>query len=771
MQGTPSFGGLNACTGRQFGEDQLTLTKRSDCEHRCVDITPQAPLALEALVALGYHCSFIPLGELTMRLICALLILLASTASQAAERRTITHEDLWLMPRVGSPATSPDGSNVAFPVLEPAYKKEEQVADLWVVPTDGRESPRRITSGKGGEEAPAWSNDSRQLAFAAKRGDYKQAQIYIIDLSRGGEAQRATKISTGASSPQFSPDGSHVLFISNVYPESRNDADSERLAKQKKDQKYNARTYTSYPIRNWDKWADGKQAHVFVQRIGDQAARDLLAGSALIKLAGFDMAKDSARWAPDGKSVVFAASRNRDRAAWSFTHDDLWSVSINGGEPRRLTGAEGLEAGDSWGSPSFSRDGGKLFAIVEPRTAMVYNAPQLGVFDWPTMQSRGRIRLPEGRKIADYAIAPDGNQVNLLGEDAGQTKLYRSAPRDGEAELVGAPEHGMVSGLSMGGSRAPVLIAQYQSATEPPEIVRLDPNGRDFRRLSSFATAKAAALDLPPVENFWFTNQRGQRIHNMIVRPPAFDARKKYPLLVLMHGGPYSQWSDAWVLRWNYHLLSADGYVLLLTNYVGSTSEGEAFAQAIQGDPLKGPADDVNQAADEAMKRYSFIDASRQCAAGASYGGHLANWLQGTTTRYRCLISHAGLVNLESQWGTSDNSYDREIAMGGPVWAQGAVWREQNPIRLAANFKTPVLVSFGEKDFRVPLNNGLEYWTALQRQQVESKLIIFPDENHWIMKGEDSRYYYAQVRDWLTHYLDPLSRQSKGAGPRPSKQQ
>ncbi|HET9033615.1 MAG TPA: S9 family peptidase [Dokdonella sp.] len=682
---------------------------------------------------------------------------MATTGLHAAEKRVITHEDLWLMPRVGAPVTSPDGANVAFQLLEPAYKKEEQVADLWLVPSDGREPPRRITSGKGGEDSPAWSNDSHRLAFSAKRGDDKQAQIYIIDLARGGEAQRATKISTGATMPQFSPNGLHVLFVSNVYPEALNDADSERLAKEKKDQKFKARTYTSYPIRNWDKWIDEKQAHLFVQRIGEQDARDLLAGSALIKLPGFDLAKGSARWTPDGKAVVFAASRNRDRAAWSFTHDDLWMVSINGDEPRRLTGAAGIEAGDSWEAPEFSRDGRSLFAIVEPRTDKVYNAPLLGMFDWPSMRERGRIRLPEGRKIADFAISPDGKHVDLLGEDAGQLKLFRAATRSGEAQLIGAPAHGMVSDLSMGGTRSPVLIAVYESATEPPEIVRLNPNGVDFRRLSSFARSKAAALDLPPVENFWFTNERGQRIHNMIVRPPAFDPRKKYPLLVLMHGGPYSQWHDAWVLRWNYHLLSADGYVLLLTNYVGSTSGSEAFAQAIQGDPLKGPADDINQAADEAIRRYSFIDANRQCAAGASYGGHLANWLQGTTTRYRCLISHAGLVNLESQWGTSDHSYGREIAVGGPVWEQNPIWREQNPIRLAANFKTPVLVSFGEKDFRVPLNNGLEYWTALQRQQVESKLIIFPDENHWIMKGEDSRYYYAQVRDWLKTYLEPTS--------------
>ena len=220
-----------------------------------------------------------------------------------------------------------------------------------------------------------------------------------------------------------------------------------------------------------------------------------------------------------------------------------------------------------------------------------------------------------------------------------------------------------------------------------------------------------------------------------------------------MHGGPHTQWRDQWVLRWNYHLLATPGQVVLLTNYRGSTNQGEAFAQAIMGDPLRGPAEDINAAADAAIARYDFIDGSRQCAGGASYGGHLANWMQGSTDRYDCLVSHAGLVNLEAQWGTSDVAWSREANMGGPVWEQGEVWRTQNPIRLAANFRTPTLVTFGERDFRVPINNGLEYWAALQRQQVESRLVVFPDENHWILKGENSRYFYQEVTDWLRRWL------------------
>lgn len=688
-----------------------------------------------------------------MRFICTVVFLLLPAIASAAGKRPITHEDLWLMPRVGAPATSPDGQWAVFPLIEPSYVKEEQTSDLWIVPTDGRAAPRRITSGKGSESDPAWSPDSRLLAFSAKRGDDKESEIYVIDLARGGEAQRATRISTGAALPQFSPDGTRLLYSSSVPTQSRNDADSQRLAKEEEEKKYKARAYSSYPIRSWDAWIEDKQLRLFVQRIGEQDGRDLLAGSKLSTLRGFALSEKSAQWSPDGRSIVFAAARNNDRSAWSFTNADLWMVSVQGGEPRRLTGAESLDAGDSWSAPRFSKDGSLLLALVEPRTSNVYNARRIAIFDWPSMRERGRVTLPDAREISDYAIAPDSNSVYVLGGDAGQIKLYRASTRGGTAELHSSPTKGVYSDMSVGGARSPVLIAAYQSAAEPPEIVSIDPGGRGFQILSEFTRSHVANLDLPPVENFWFTNQRGQRVHNMLIRPPGFNPRAKYPLLVLMHGGPYSQWHDEWVLRWNYHLLSAQGYVLLLTNYVGSTSEGESFAQAIQGDPLKGPADDVNQAADEAIKRFAFIDANRQCAAGASYGGHMANWLQGTTTRYRCLVSHAGLVNLESQWGTSDYSYGREIAMGGPVWEQGDAWREQNPIRLAANFKTPVLVTFGEKDFRVPLNNGLEYWTALQRQKVESRLVVFPEENHWILSGENSKYFYKEVGDWLAKYL------------------
>ncbi|HRQ63642.1 MAG TPA: S9 family peptidase [Xanthomonadaceae bacterium] len=680
--------------------------------------------------------------------------------SVTADPRPITHEDLWLMPRVGGPVVSPDGSLAVFAMAEPAYDPAAQATDLWIVRTDGQGQPTRITNTRAVESGMSWSADSRRLVFSTMREGDMVAQAYVLDLAGGGEAQRATAVPTGVRNPRFSPDGKHILFVSHVYPESVNEDDNRRIEEERRERKYNARVYESFPIRNWDRWLGEQQPRVLVQRIGEEGSRDLLAGTDLIAAPGYSGRVTStgeeldAVWAPDGRSVVFVASVNRHTAAFAFTHTDLWQVSLDGGEPRRLTNPDVTGDGDTFMRPTFSNDGRSLYAMYVPRTERVYNAARLAAWDWPSGKRRADITLPGGRSVTTWSPSLDGRSVWALAEDAGQEKLYRAPADGGEAMLVTAPERGVYSNLSVSaGGRGEIILANWESATHPPEIVRLDPVRKRHRPLTAFASERIATLDLPELEHFWFESEAGARIHNMLLRPPGFDPSSKYPLLVLMHGGPHTMWRDMWVLRWNYHLLSAPGHVVLLTNYTGSTGFGETFAQAIQGDPFRGPALEINQAADEAIRRYPFIDSERQCAAGASYGGHLANWLQGTTTRYRCLISHAGLVNLEAQWGTSDVAFSREVNAGGPAWERGPVWREQNPIRLAARFQTPTLVTFGELDYRVPINNGLEYWMALQRQQVPSRLVVFPDENHWILKGENSRYFYQEVHGWLARWL------------------
>jgi dipeptidyl aminopeptidase/acylaminoacyl peptidase len=353
-------------------------------------------------------------------------------------------------------------------------------------------------------------------------------------------------------------------------------------------------------------------------------------------------------------------------------------------------------------------------------------------------------------------VTPDSHTVYFTADDAGNEKLFSTHLDGGTVQTLFGVEKGSYSSLVIPprGNKV-ALYANWESASSPGEIALIAPQNGKALVLTKFNTPRVSQLDLPTIDYMWFTSSRGKRIHSFVVRPPGFDPARKYPLFVVIHGGPHGMWRDQFFVRWNYHLLAAPGYVLLLTNYSGSTGFGEEFARSIQGDPFKGPADEINEAADAAIKQFSFIDGSRQCAGGASYGGHLSNWLQATTTRYKCLVSHAGLVNLEAQWGTSDTIYSREVNLGGPPWEQTAIWREQNPIRFAANFRTPVLVTVGESDFRVPLNNTLEYWSALQRMRVPSRLIVFPDANHWIQKGEDSRLFYAEISAWLARWLKP----------------
>jgi len=684
-------------------------------------------------------------------------IFLAALFSAAvfAQKTPITHETLFLMKRVSSPVVSPDGKWVVFSVTEPSYDPQQQRSDLWIAATDGSAPPRRLTFTKGSESDAAWSPDSRRIAFSARREGDEAAQIYVLDLD-GGEAIRYTDLSTGASAPRWSPDGKRLLFQSTVYPGAADDEANRKIAAERKARKYTARIYDGFPIRNWDKWLDDMRPHVFVQdAVPGAKPKDLLAGTKLDAEPGFsgqvtNSSQDlNAVWAPDGRSIVFQASRERHMTAYRSASQHLFVVADTGGEPQQLTRGAGR-----YQKPAFRPDGKALYAIHESGGEKLYYLERLVSFSWPGIGGPEILTRSFDRAVDSFAFSPDSREVYLVAEDAGLVKLYRMPAAGGEVKPAVEQDAGVFSSISVSRNGArPVMAGLWESAVNPAEVVRIDLDSGRQTRLTSFNVEAASKIDWQAPQHFWFTSKRGKKIHNLLVLPPAFDESQKYPLLVLMHGGPHSMWRDQITLRWNYHLLASPGYVVLMTNYTGSTGFGESFAQEIQFDPLKGPAEEINEAADEAIRRYAFIDGSRQAAAGASYGGHLANWMQATTTRYKCLVSHAGLINLESQWGASDSIYHREKSAGGPPWEQSAVWREQNPFRLAANFKTPILVTVGENDFRVPLSQSIENWSVLQRMRVPSRLIVFPDENHWILKGENSRFWYSQVHAWLAKYL------------------
>ena len=681
---------------------------------------------------------------------------LTRAADSAPAKHAITHEDVWLMKRVGAPVASPDGKWAVFAITDPAYDAKEQWSDLWAKSLTDDSPARRITYSKGAEGGVVWSPDSKKIAFSAKRDGDDAGQLYVLDLANGGEAERMTTLTLGARQPKWSPDGKQLMFVSEVYPGNMDEDAVKKSAKERKDRKYNARATEQFPIRFWNQWLDDKKVRLFVMDAKAGAkARDLLAGSKLSELPGFGGSQGDdgqaleAEWTPDGTAVVFSASINRDTAARAAVTAHLFSVAVAGGEPQQLTNDDA-----SYGSLTFSADGKTLFCTTQAETAgKVYDLSRLASFPWP-FNAAGRKILTASldRSVSRYAV-PAGDRVYFTYEHAGIEQLHSVSYAGGDVRDEASPATGSIGGLSAGGA---ALAGTWDSAVSPAEIYSF--NGAP-KRLTSINVAKAAALDLPAVEHFDFKAGDGREIHNMIVRPAGFDAAKKYPLFVVIHGGAASMWHDTFVLRWNYHLLAGSEYVLLLTDYKGSTGYGEEFARSIQLDPLKGPADELNEAADEAVKRYAFIDGTRMAAGGASYGGHLANWLQATTTRYKCIISHAGEADLIQQWGTSDGIFGREVNSGGPVWGDSKVWREQSPLMQGGNhekgtgFKSPILITVGEQDFRVPMNNALTWFALNQRLNVPSKLIVFPEAGHWILRGEDSRYWFGEVRGWLAKYL------------------
>jgi dipeptidyl aminopeptidase/acylaminoacyl peptidase len=699
------------------------------------------------------HCQI----KICVALIGAWFMTPPAAAAPANEPvKPITHEALWMMKRVGTPVASPDGKWVIYSVLEPSYEVDKAVSDLWLVPVDGLKAPRRITHTKAAESDVAWSPDSSSIAFVTKRESDDAEQIYILNLAEGGEARRLTNISTGAVRPQWRPDGKAILYESFVYPNALDDEANRKIAAEHKARKYNVRVYEHFPIRYWNQWLDDRQPTILVQSTEQGSVpKDILSATALARTAGFSGTETETSvtlaplWSPDGREIVFSATIERWNAAFAHVAHHLYRMTAEGGEPKIVTSAPG-----GYQEASFSPDGKSLYFKYEPQDAEVYHLPRLYKLAWPTGGAPTLVTRDFDRETARYALTPDSKSVYLLAPDAAQENLYRVAADGGKPVLVIEPATGGYTSLQIPEKAArPVLIAGYGSAVAPTEIVRIDAAQKSHVNLTHVNTAAAAAIDWQPPQHFYFTSAKGRHIHNMIVLPPAFDAAKKYPMLVLIHGGAASNNPDQIGLRWNYHLLAAPGYVILMTDYTGSTSFGEKFAQAIKLDPLKTPGEEIDQAVDEAIKRYAFIDGSRLCAAGASYGGHLANWIEATTTRYKCIVSHAGEVDLTSQWGTSDGIYGRELTNGGPPWEGNPVWRDQSPIRYAAKWKTPMLLSIGERDFRVPINNTLENWSTLQRMHVPSRLLVWPDAWHWITKPEDSRHFYEEVHNWLAAYL------------------
>ena len=689
-------------------------------------------------------------------ILAALLLSSFAVADNHADEglRPVTHEDLWTMRRLATPVISPDGEWGIVAVTEPANKEEETVSDLWLVAVDGKTAPRRLTATNDSEDGVQWSPDATRIAFSAKRGE-DVSQIYVMDMTMPGEAQKITSLATGAAAPKWSPDSKRIAFESRVYPGKLTDEENAAEKKAREERDYNATAYDIFPIRQWNRWRDDLQTHVFVQdAVPGAKAKDLLAGTEFVARPGFagvpSLASESLipEWTPDGQALVISATQNLDASAHSKTTYHLYRQALTGG--------------NDWScqSATFAPQGDALYCQYEPVTEFVYNLTEIARFEWPKSGATSDFEaeptlLTDGfdRSVSDMTLSTDGKTIYFTAMDEGRVRLF-SVPAGGKGKVsaLNRDSGGVYAGPQRAGRS---LVARWEDATNPAELVRVDTRSGRHEFLTGFNRERAAELDRPPFREFWFESALGRRVHSFVALPPGFDENKKYPVITLIHGGPHSSSLDADHIRWSPHLIAAAGYVVIMTDYTGSVGYGVEFSRAIQGDPLKTPGDELNEALDEAIKRYAFIDEDRQAAAGASYGGHLINWLQGTTKRFRTLVGHAGLVDMEGQWSTSDVVYHREINAEGPPWGDSPIWDEQSPSSYAENFSTPMMLTIGEKDYRVPVNQTIAAWTYLQRKQVPGRLLVFHDADHWIMKGAEAKHYWEEVLAWLAKYLAP----------------
>jgi dipeptidyl aminopeptidase/acylaminoacyl peptidase len=670
-----------------------------------------------------------------------LLALQSGATAQDAGKHAITFADMIQMHRIGEAQVSPDGKWVAYTVSTPDLDANRGVSNIWIVPTTGGPSLQLTQSGH--DSSPVWSPDGKIIAFLSSRSG--GSQVYLLSMD-GGEAKPLTHLSTGADIVKWSPDGKTIAFTSGVYPDCKDDAcNSARDAEKEKD-KVKAHVAEHLLYRHWTHWNEGKRSHLFVVPAdGSAALRDLTAG------ANYDVPPDERggasdlNFSPDSKEICFTAVTDPVEAI--STNGDLFLVPVAGGEVKRITTQPGFDGG-----PAYSPDG-KYIAYHAQLT------PEYESDRWRIMlydRATGKIEnLSEGfdRSANEVTWSADSKTIYFTAEDETLQPIYAMAPRAGDApkKLI-ANSYNLGISLSNDGK---TLVFERTSLTMPAEIFAASSDGTGVRQITHQNDAILASLKMSEPETFWFEGAGGTRAQAMLIRPPDFDADKKYPLLVLLHGGPQTMWSNAWGYRWNAQVFSAPGYVTLMINRRGSTGYGQKFTDEITNDWGGKAYMDVMNGVDFVLKKYPYTDGSRMAAAGGSFGGYMADWIATHTGRFKAIISHAGIYDKNSMYATEELWFEEHDMQGMP-WTNPESYRKWAPLTYAADlgkFKTPTLVIAGEMDYRVPYTQSLEFFNTLQRQGVPSKLVVFPDEGHWILKPQNSRFWYKTFLDWLATYL------------------
>jgi dipeptidyl aminopeptidase/acylaminoacyl peptidase len=648
------------------------------------------------------------------------LFLTLALASLAAAR-TMTYEDLAAMQRIGAPALSPDGKWIAYTVTTTDLPKNVRTNAVWLMRADGT-GGREIADG----DSPVWSPDGKTLAYGSG------GQIALYDVA-SAKSRKLPDLVGGASTMKWLPDGSGLLVVSDVEIPGLNNMPST-VSK--------ARIVDNLLFRHWNAWVGPTRTHVLYVPLNGNP-RDLTPGPfdappfAIGGGSEFDVS-------PDGKELAFA--RNTDTDAARSTNADVFLVPIanstSGGEPKRITTRTGADTG-----PVYSPDGRWIAYRSQARQGYESDLFELWLYDRAAGTSK-RIAADFPNWVESVTWMPDSKSMLIVAPLEARNAIYE-VTLDGRTSLVysaGYPDALQIA------PDAKTIYFQSSTLSRPADIYSLTRGSKTATKLTTHNDALLSQITMASYESTTWTGADNARVQGWLLKPPGFDATKKYPAVVLIHGGPQGAWGESWSYRWNPQMFAAHGYVILMPNPRGSTGFGQQFVEDISKDWAGKAYTDIMNGVDM-LAAQPYVDADRMGAAGASYGGYMINWILGHTNRFKALVSHDGLFNLESMYGATEELWFPEWELGGNPWDNPELYEKLSPSRFVKNFATPTLVVHGELDYRVPFGEALQLFTALQRRGVPSRLLVFPDEGHWVLKPQNSKVWHQTVLEWLDRWV------------------
>jgi dipeptidyl aminopeptidase/acylaminoacyl peptidase len=723
-----------------------------------------------------------------------LLMICCSLCGFAQSKHPFTFEDMMQLKRIGEPIVSPDGKWVAFSAVDVNLDANTKTSHLWIVPVSGGES-RRLTPATGpGEDRIRFAPDGKHVLFESSRDGGSQIWLQKFDTSTGtlaGEPHQVTHLSTEASGAIWSPDGDGILFVSSVYPDCHDEPHRtyDQCNKEKDGEKANskvkAKIFTELLYRHWTSYFDGKYSHLFLTSASCALRQEnppstgtfpgggsaFCGGTVDLTPGAHDVppfslgGQDQYSFSPDGKEIAYTS--NIDEVQATSTNSDIFTMTLPLGprpwKSKKITTNPGSDS-----TPIYSPDGKYIAYRSQLRGGYESDRFRLMLYERAT----GKITdlTPNfDRWVDSMAWSPDSKTIYFTAENEGAAPIYKidiTAQKPWPQELVAGFNDSPTptsDGKMLVFDRMSVEFPNeiYEAALEFPQCrMAVPPNSYSAPDCLLSKAQPVAKLNDPvlsqvqmqPLESFWFEGAAKEKVQGFVVKPPNFDPNKKYPVKFLIHGGPEGEWGDDWSYRWNPELFAANGYVIVMVNFHGSTGYGQKFIDAINGDWGGAPYQDLMLGLDYAEKTYPYIDKDRECALGASYGGYAINWIEGHTARFKCLVSHDGMFNTQSAYGTTEELWFNEWEFKGTPWTNRELYNKWSPHMFATNFKTPILVVHGQLDYRLDVSEGFQLFTTVQRLKIPSKMLYFPDEGHWVLKPQNSRLWYQTVNGWVDEW-------------------